>query len=215
MLGWSAALALAIASACQMSRHMFEEPDYTVTQEAEGFELRQYGTELVAETIVEATNSREATRAGFRRLADYIFGNNIAVSGEGSQKVTMTTPVETAPAEAQSQKIAMTTPVEARPDDGNRWVVTFILPAELTLETAPRPKDQRVTLRERPGQLMAVKRFSGSMDHALYEGMKTRLLEAVARAGYVPAGSVTGAQYDPPGVLPSFRRNEVMVPVSR
>ena len=194
-------------TAFQMSRHAFEEPPYETIRRGEGFEVRKYQPELVAETMVDATNHRDATRAGFRRLADYIFGNNTAIGGEGPQKVAMTTPVEATPRLDRRN-------IEARPNEEGRWIVTFILPSELTESTAPRPEDERVLIRRRPPRTVAVKRFSGRMDHATYQSKRRELLDALAKAGLSPYGPVTGAQYDPPGVLPSFRRNEVMVPIA-
>ena len=199
-------LTFVACTAFQMSRHAFEEPPYETVRQGDGFEIRRYGSELVAETTVRAANHRAATRAGFRRLADYIFGDNVAPDGQGSQKVAMTTPVEATPRLAGRS-------VEASESSEGHWVVTFILPSELTEATAPRPRDSRVAIHRRPARTVAVKRFSGRMDPALYETKRGELLDQVRRAGMTVYGPVTGAQYDPPGVLPAFRRNEVMVPV--
>lgn len=218
-LGLLSLLGLVAATLMGCGAFNADTPEYKVTQANDGFELRQYGAELVAETTVSRSDQRAATSEGFRRLAGYIFGGNTAVTG-GSQKVAMTSPVEARP--AVSQKIAMTAPVEARPDpnsandnDGGTWVITFILPSDLTLKTAPRPNDARVTVRERQGQLMAVHRFNGRMNAELYAAKKKALLDSLATAGIEPTGPVTAAQYDHPGVMAQFRRNEVMVPVAQ
>ena len=66
---------------------MSKEPKYEVLQSYEKIELRLYEPFLVAE--VECPGIRkEAIRSGFRILANYIFGNNIA-----SAKLRMSIPV--------------------------------------------------------------------------------------------------------------------------
>lgn len=77
------------------------EPKYTVISSEANMEIREYAPILVAQVTV--TGEREpAISAGFRLLADYIFGNN-----EGSQKIKMTAPV----VQQEGEKIAMTAPV--------------------------------------------------------------------------------------------------------
>ena len=51
-----------------------EEPKYTVLSQVEDFELRRYESQLVAQTWVSG-DQNTASRAGFKILADYIFGN--------------------------------------------------------------------------------------------------------------------------------------------
>ena len=78
-----------------------EEPSYTVIEKRNGYEIRQYQPYIIAETEVTGSYD-EATNAGFRIIADYIFGNNTA-----KESIAMTTPV----LEQTSEKIAMTTPI--------------------------------------------------------------------------------------------------------
>ena len=67
----------------------YEEPDYSVVRSEESFELRRYAPYLVAET--DAPGSFSDSRNGaFRRLFDYISGENVA-----KQKIEMTVPVVT------------------------------------------------------------------------------------------------------------------------
>ena len=109
----------------------YEEPQYTVLYTDGEVEYRQYESYLVSETVVEADSYRAAGNEGFRRLFRYITGNN-----QGRSEISMTVPVAQAPAE----KIAMTVPVQqAEADKG--WTISFMLPAEYTLETAPQPAD--------------------------------------------------------------------------
>ena len=65
-----------------------EKPTYELLHIEGRLELRRYEPYIVAETFVEAEFER-AGNEGFRRLADYIFGNN-----RSRQKIAMTAPVE-------------------------------------------------------------------------------------------------------------------------
>ncbi|MGB5389315.1 MAG: heme-binding protein, partial [Thermoanaerobaculia bacterium] len=78
-----------------------EQPSYEVLESDGQLELRRYEPYIVAETVVDAEFER-AGNEGFRRLADYIFGNN-----RTQQKLAMTAPVS----QTTSEKIAMTAPV--------------------------------------------------------------------------------------------------------
>ena len=84
-----------------------EEPAFKVLLKTDSFEVRQYAPILIAETVVEG-DMDEASNKGFRKIADYIFGNNRASTTGGSAKIAMTAPVTVEP---QSEKIAMTAPV--------------------------------------------------------------------------------------------------------
>ena len=77
-----------------------ETPKYKVLETAEPFEIRQYEPYMVAEVITEGERD-DAVNAGFRLLADFIFGNNTV-----TQKIDMTAPVT-----QQSEKIDMTLPI--------------------------------------------------------------------------------------------------------
>jgi len=196
------AIALILVSGNAMS---LEQPEYTVLQSDGNIEYRLYEPYLVSETIVRgAADYKDAGSEGFRRLFQYISGGNSA-----RQKIAMTAPVARIPT---SEKIAMTAPVQrAELDDG--WRVTFMLPAEYTLETAPAPTDDRVQIREVPGRLMAVLRYSGRWTEKNLLEKQARLREAIDRASVDRLGGFESAAYDPPFMPPFMRRNEVMVEV--
>jgi SOUL heme-binding protein len=201
----------------QLSRHMFESPDYQVVTSEGQFEVRQYDARLVAETVAEGPDRSVATSEGFSRLAGYIFGGNEKRDGT-KEKISMTTPVEATPLDSgrKGERIAMTTPVEATEREPNRWVITFTMPSDKRMEDMPIPKDDRIKLRMREAENVAALRFRGHVGRSSLDDQKRELLARVERQGYVTAGPVTVAVYDPPHwVLPPFRRNEVVVPVRR
>lgn len=121
------------------------EPKFELLEKSDAFELRQYDSIIIAEVLVDG-DMDEASGKGFRLLADYIFGNNISQSGQKA-KIAMTAPVTLKP---QSEKIAMTAPVSIKAD-AQQWRVHFVMPAEYTMETLPKPNNSQVKIREISG----------------------------------------------------------------
>ena len=191
-----------------------EEPSHRIVQTYSELELRQYAPYLVPESAVYAGFFLAGNRA-FRILAEYIFGNI-----QGQRKSEMTAPVNQQPAtagrRAGGEKIDMTAPVTQRPATGtgaDRYVLSFVMPRQFTLDTLPRPNDPRVTLREEPARLMAVRRYAGRWTEANYRREEAALLAAVRKRGYEPVGAPVYARYNSPFSLWFTRRNEVMVEV--
>ena len=182
-----------------------EKAKYAVLEKENSFELRQYEAQIVAETYVEG-NLEDAGNAGFRRLYAYISGEN-----KKKESISMTAPVGQ---EAGSDKIAMTAPVSQEKKD-NRWRITFLMPAEYTLELLPDPIDERVKLAEEPGRLMAAVKYSGTWSEEGYEKNKALLEEYLRRRGLTQAGAAVWARYDPPFMPWFLRRNEVLIPVEK
>jgi hypothetical protein len=182
-----------------------EELKYALIAKYDQFEIRQYAPYVVAETTVSGKFERVGNVA-FRRLAGYIFGKN-----RRKDSIAMTAPVIQ---EANAEKIAMTAPV-TQTGSGNTWVVTFVMPAEYTMETLPEPLDPDVKLSRRPGQLMAALTYSGSWRKSTYEKKRKQLEGLIKRHGYITVGSPIFARYDPPYTLWFRRRNEVLIPVER
>lgn len=199
----AAAGSLLMVSGCNIGQ--YEEPAYAASAVENNIEIRDYKPVIAAE--VEVTGERnEAISKGFRLIADYIFGNN-----EPKAKIAMTTPViQQADAKKQGEEIAMTTPV-IQQAEGKGWKVQFIMPAEYTLQTLPKPVNQAVKLREVKGRKMAVIRFSGTTSDDAKIAAKTAELEAYIKArGLHSTGAPVLAFYDPPWTLWFMRRNEIM-----
>jgi hypothetical protein len=187
-------------------RSGYEQPAYEVTDRAGDVEIRSYGPRLVAQTIAEERDEMAARNAAFRILAAYIFGDNVAKT-----EIAMTTPVAV---EQQSQRIAMTTPVETSTVAGGRYAMRFFLPSGYTLETAPAPTDPRVQLAVAPANTLAVLRYSGSRRPAAVVERKDELLRVLAGSKWQPVGQPFSLFYDPPWTIWFLRRNESAVTVA-
>ena len=182
---------------------MAESPKYTVIEKEKNIELREYGSYIQAEVDVTGSDYQSAIRSGFRVLADFIFGNNVA-----RQNIEMTTPVKV----EQSQKIAMTTPVKVTGE--GTYTVAFIMPSEFTLESLPIPNDNRVRIHSVPAHQIAVIRFSGYFKEDVIARNKQNLKDWIAAQGLETASDFTVAGYNPPWVPGILARNEVMVEVN-
>ncbi len=182
-----------------------EKAKYTVLEKEDGFEIRQYDPQIVAETFVEG-DLENAGNEGFRRLYDYISGENTE-----KQSISMTAPVSQ---KADSKKIAMTAPVKQEMKN-NRWRITFLMPTEYTLETLPEPNDPRVRLTEESGSLMVAVRYSGTWSEEGYEENRALLEEYIQTRGLTKTGQPVWARYDPPFMPWFLRRNEVLIPIEK
>jgi len=190
-----------------------EEPSFKVIVKSGNFELRQYAPMLVAETLVDG-DMDDAGSTGFRRIADYIFGNNQVQTSTGSAKIAMTAPVTMEP---QSQKIAMTAPVALMPAESmgasKQWRVHFVMPSQYNMNTIPTPKNPDVKLREIPGKLFAVSSFTGFNTQTRVQAKTDELNVWIGQKNLKVLSQAQLARYDPPWTLPMFRRNEVMIEV--
>ena len=181
-----------------------EEPRHEVLRVIDDrVELRRYAPYVVAEVVLDAPAS-DAGNQAFPILAGYIFGKN-----KGERTLPMTAPVTqtTAPL-----KMAMTAPVTQRAAaDGVR--VQFVLPADVTLASAPEPLDPRVRLREEPATTWAVIRYSGTWSTARFDEHLAALRTALAGAGVATEGEPLWARYNGPMTPWFMRRNEIWLAV--
>ena len=182
-----------------------EEPKFSIIESSEQFELRAYEPKIVAETFVSGS-AYDASRTGFKRIANYIFGNNTSASGS-NEKISMTAPVTI---EQQSENVAMTAPVTLEEQD-DMWRVHFVMPAGYTMETLPTPNSKSVTLREIPASNYAVISFSGLSGEKKVVRKTNELLSWLESKNITPTGKPELARYNTPWTPPFMRRNEVMV----
>lgn len=181
-----------------------EEPRYEVVRQIDDqVELRRYAPYVVAEVVLEAS-AADAGNQAFPILAGYIFGKN-----KGERKLEMTAPVTQ---NAEPVKMAMTAPVTQDAVAGGMRV-QFVLPSDVTLDTAPEPLDARVRLREEPATLRVVIRYSGTWSQSNYAQHLAKLQAAVAAAGLATGGPPVLARYNGPMTPWFMRRNEIWLAV--
>ncbi|HEY3500851.1 MAG TPA: heme-binding protein [Polyangiaceae bacterium] len=211
----SAALAcggMVVLAKSQFDRFFLEEPDYEVVQRLNGLEVRLYSERNVAETTVNAGTFDEARRQGFQRLADYLFGEN--VPGEKLAR-TVSYSVSRKGSRRDGERLAMTTPVTLGPaQSAGGYVMRFQMPKARELDSLPRPKDPRISLRRLPEELVAVLRFSGSYDGALIAQREREFRYRMEAAGLIAGSEPTFAGYDSPAALPPLRRVEIWATVA-
>jgi hypothetical protein len=193
----------------QLERLITEEPEYEVERSLNGLEIRHYGPRVIAETLVENQPDWDVARSeGFRRLASYIFGGN-----QREQGIAMTGPVSVGTGAKKSERIAITAPVGTRRAAAG-YVVSFTMPKQYELESLPAPSDERVLLRQVPGERVAVLRFSGRYRSELIHDKQAELVRRARAAGLETVGEPLFAGYDAPSTLPFLRRVEVWVPIA-
>lgn len=170
---------------------MTQRQPYEVLEKYPDFELRRYPDHLVAET--EAGGAFElAGNMAFPRLARYIGGHN-----RSSRNMAMTAPV-----------------VQEQDSQSRRYVVGFVMPADVSPENLPDPMDCKVHTRRVPTETGAALRFSGRWSRSTYEKRTEQLLAALDSAGLEVVGDPRYARFDPPWTPWFLRRNEVVVPVA-
>jgi hypothetical protein len=182
-----------------------EQPLFEVMDAVGPIEIRQYGPRLAAEAAMGPGSGIEAGQeTTFMALAAFIFGQN-----RQGPVVAMTAPVSV---EQVTAPIAMTAPVAMEPGEGGR-VMRFFMPAAYSLETLPRPGDDRVRIVTVPAQTLAVLRFSGVADDDQVAAKQANLLAGLAGSTWEPIGEPGFFGYDPPMTPAELRRHEVFVEV--
>jgi hypothetical protein len=200
--------ALLLQSGCSLfGIRSTEEAPYSVLEEQGQYQIRQYQSLLVATTIVDS-DFDEAGKQAFRRLFNYISGDNKA-----AREIAMTAPVlATKNAATDGEKIAMAAPVIREKQDKG-WRFSFVLPTDYTPENAPLPNDERVSLQQIPARKVASLQYSGSWQQERFDSHSELLLQWIREQQLQPESLPRVAGYDPPWTLPFLRRNEVLVDI--
>ena len=199
-----------IVSACAVfGIQDYEEAGFKTLERDAPFSIREYAPYIVASTTVDVKTYNQMGSAAFPRLFDYISGDNVS-----SEKIEMTTPVfmQDKTEKPAGEKIAMTAPVFM--DEGEEgWSMSFVLPQDYTLESAPRPTNPAVKLHQIDGYTAAVIEFPGKLNEKLIAAKTAELEEWMQKNALKPAGSSMAAAYNPPFTLPALRRNEIVIPI--
>jgi len=185
--------------------YALEQPKYEVLFADGDIEYRRYDAYVVAETaIAEVGDWGKDTRDGFMQLFDYISGENNLET-----KIEMTSPV----VQRQSMKIAMTAPV-VESSSGGQNRLAFMLPSKFNLDSAPRPSNSSITIREMPVRLIASIRYSGRWTEKNVKKYKAKLEQHLSERGVETVGEYSTAVYNAPFTPPFMRRNEIHFEIS-
>jgi effector-binding domain-containing protein len=179
-----------------------EQPKYQVISEQGNIQIREYNPSIVAEVQVQGERE-EAISQGFRLLADYIFGNNRVEQG-----IAMTAPVT----QRSSQKIEMTAPVKQQGLDGT-WKVNFTMPSKYSMNTLPKPNNEKVTLHQVPSKKYAIIKFSGMGSNKNLALHEKELQEYISKNKIQTVAKPIYAFYNPPWTLAFLRHNEIMIEI--
>lgn len=161
-----------------------EQPQYILVQEAKGYEVRDYPSHTVFETMAKGTLG-EASNAGFKTLFDYI----------------------------SARQIKMTAPVVVRTvgEMGNTHIVSFYIPAGLKVETYT--GTSTIKVRNIEEQHFAVYTFTGlPTDERIYDE-KQKFLRMLTRDDVVLLSDFVFARYNPPFTIPFLMKNEIWVAI--
>lgn len=180
-----------------------EKAKYDVIEKKGPFEIRKYYDQIVAETFVNS-NFDDAGNIGFRRLFDFIDGNNTTES-----PIAMTAPVSQ---QKRSEKISMTSPVNMQELTGT-YRITFLMPSKYTMETVPKPLNEGIDIKKEKGKTIAAYRYSGGWGKKKYEEMKQKLLAIIQERGLEIIGEPSFARYNSPFMPRLFRRNEILIEI--
>jgi hypothetical protein len=190
-----------------------EEPNYTVVEENDLYEIRSYDAYSVVSTVASSDidiSALEGMAAGsaFNTLASYIFGAN-----DESKVMDMTTPVTTTSSgdmrfylkSADNERI----PQPTTKNSGDKSIET----------TDDDNNNSGLEIVQIPAALLAVRKFTGFVTDGEVTRQKDGLLQALKMDGIeldVAHGAIVPHvvfQYNPPYTLPMVRRNEIGVPV--
>ena len=179
-----------------------ESPSYKVLQKEGGIELREYDPFIIAETVVDAPYD-SAINAGFRRLANFIFGNN-----QSNSKIAMTAPV------IHHQEMSQSSPLGfVDVTDTGTHRVSFVMPLSMEMGQIPRPNRDGIELRTVEWGKVVVIRYSGYSSFDTVKEKSEQLKAYIKESNLEAVSPAMVAQYNSPWVMPLLRRNEVLVRV--
>ena len=164
-----------------------ETPKYTVLKSYDDFELRQYGSMILAQTVMQSASYENISSQGFRTVASYIFGGN-----------------------EENKKIAMTAPVIMEMGDDTK--MSFVMPKEHSMESLPEPSSEEVKILKVSPKKYAVITFPGYANNKKIDKYAKKLLKSIKSEGLETLGNVKFMGYNAPWQVIG-RKNEIAVEV--
>ena len=191
--------------------YSIESPNYEVVQDlGNNVEVREYGDYYQA--YVSYEDGKYENQA-FRKLFNFISGENSISGTTDSESLDMTAPVKldmTAPVKLDMTapvKLDMTAPVKDYDFNG----MAFVMPSDF--DPSIIPNDSQVEIQRVEGQKLAVIRYSGFMGSRKMKEKYSELIEVLDSNNIEYGDGAVYAAYNGPYTLPFLRRNEVWVQI--
>ena len=115
----------------------------------------------------------------------------------------------TSPVLTKGEKIGMTSPVLME-EKASSWTMTFSMPSRYTMESLPKPTNEKIVISEVNETKMAAIRFRGFMSDSNFSKNESELKDWLNKNSLEYSSDFIRAGYNPPWTLPFFRRNEVL-----
>tara|TARA_S200000501_G_scaffold86154_1_gene78994 strand:- start:3944 stop:4519 length:576 start_codon:yes stop_codon:yes gene_type:complete len=174
-----------------VSKTGIETPDFNIIKKFKDFELRDYGSIIIATTTME-TDFSQSNSIGFQRVASYIFGGN-----DKNMKIEMTAPVMTS----------------FNSLNKNKQQISFVMPKKHNLNTLPLSKRKDVTIKEKELGVVAVISFGGWATEEKANKYIKKLKILMENENLKTSNEIIIAQYNSPWIIPPFRKNEILIPL--
>lgn len=165
-----------------------ETQSYQIIKTLKDFEIRHYPTATMASVTMNVKSYKELSSPGFRKLAGFIFGGN-------NSKIN----------------IAMTSPVHMDIND-SQSTMSFVMPANYTKESLPKPNDSSVTIKTTAEEYVAAIHFGGYANDNDIKTYATKLASALKANGIEYYGNFRFLGYNAPYQFLG-RKNEIIVSV--
>jgi hypothetical protein len=184
-----------------------ESAPYTLltSDEIKSIEIRNYESMVLVSTSMSENSSNSA----FRKLFNYISGDN-----EGASEISMTAPVimDNKNTGQKGTEISMTAPVLMN-ENANTQMMSFVMPKEFTLATTPKPTNPEVQVSELQNYKVAAIQFNGTLSDSNVKKYTTTLENWMVKNGYIAISEPVTAGYNGPLTLPIWRKNEVLIEI--
>jgi hypothetical protein len=175
-----------------------EGPKYHVIIKEGHKEIRKYHSFLMAQTFVKGS-FEEAPNEAFKRLANYIFGEN-----EAHENLGMTSPVFMARAQHRNG------------NSDEAWMMSFVLSEDFNEVTLPRPRSSLIHIKRIPSLTVASLRYGGNNELDKMEQYAEELQQWIKKYPvYQATSEARWAQYDAPFTIPILKRNEAQMTLER
>jgi len=176
-----------------VSKSGIETPDFNRIKQFKDFELRDYGSIIIAKTTLERDFS-QSNSIGFQRVASYIFGGN-----DKNIKIEMTAPVMTS----------------FNSLNQNEQEVSFVMPKKHNLSTLPLSIRKDVKIKQRELGIVAAISFGGWATQEKVDKYIKKLKVLMENEKLKTSNEIIIAQYNSPWIIPPFRKNEILIPLHK